>query len=150
MSLPAITLTQPWATLMALGAKRVETRSWPTAYRGPLAIHAGKNLKPVGGLPGLRWLCATPVFERTLAAHRLGVELLPLGAVIAVGELVDVKPVEEIRGGLDEDELAFGDYSNGRYGWIFERLRPTAAEIHVRGALGLWPLPEHLLPALGL
>lgn len=25
--------TQPWATLVAIGAKRIETRSWSTTYR---------------------------------------------------------------------------------------------------------------------
>jgi hypothetical protein len=39
----ALTLTQPWATLVAIGAKRIETRSWSTSYRGPLAIHAAKG-----------------------------------------------------------------------------------------------------------
>jgi hypothetical protein len=43
MAVKAITLQQPWASLIALGAKSVETRSWSTAYRGPLAIHAGKK-----------------------------------------------------------------------------------------------------------
>ena len=38
----ALTLHQPWATLVAVGEKRIETRSWSTDYRGPLAIHAGK------------------------------------------------------------------------------------------------------------
>jgi hypothetical protein len=33
-----LTLAQPWATLVAIGAKKIETRSWPTNYRGPLAI----------------------------------------------------------------------------------------------------------------
>jgi hypothetical protein len=37
----AITIIQPWATLIALGEKKFETRSWTTKYRGPLAIHAG-------------------------------------------------------------------------------------------------------------
>jgi hypothetical protein len=37
----ALSLWQPWATLVSIGAKRIETRSWPTKYRGPLAIHAG-------------------------------------------------------------------------------------------------------------
>lgn len=41
----AITLTQPWATLVAIGAKRIETRSWATRYRGPLAIHAAKGIE---------------------------------------------------------------------------------------------------------
>lgn len=38
----AITLWQPWASLLACGAKKYETRSWSTKYRGPIAIHAGK------------------------------------------------------------------------------------------------------------
>ena len=33
-----ITVQQPWATLLALGEKPIEYRSWPTSYRGPLAI----------------------------------------------------------------------------------------------------------------
>lgn len=33
-----ITVWQPWATLIALRVKRLETRSWATKYRGPLAI----------------------------------------------------------------------------------------------------------------
>lgn len=42
----ALSLTQPWATLATLvvsGAKRVETRSWKTPYRGWLGIHAAKG-----------------------------------------------------------------------------------------------------------
>ena len=37
----ALSLRQPWATLVAIGAKQIETRSWSTAYRGTIAIHAG-------------------------------------------------------------------------------------------------------------
>lgn len=36
--LKALTLWQPWATLIAIGAKRIETRGWATSYRGPLVI----------------------------------------------------------------------------------------------------------------
>lgn len=39
----AISLWQPWASAIALGSKRIETRSWSTSYRGPLAIHAAKS-----------------------------------------------------------------------------------------------------------
>ena len=39
----AITIWQPWAFLLAMGAKQYETRSWETAYRGPIAIHAAKR-----------------------------------------------------------------------------------------------------------
>ena len=39
----ALTLHQPWASLIALGVKRIETRSWSTSCRGPLWIHAGRT-----------------------------------------------------------------------------------------------------------
>jgi len=42
-SVKALTLTQPWAYLVAVGAKTIETRSWRATYRGPLAIHAAKG-----------------------------------------------------------------------------------------------------------
>lgn len=49
----AITLHQPWASLIALGVKTVETRSWNTNYRGTLAIHAGLHDPPMMHLPPL-------------------------------------------------------------------------------------------------
>ena len=42
----ALSLTQSWATLVTIGAKKLETRSWPTYYRGPLLIHAAKGFPP--------------------------------------------------------------------------------------------------------
>lgn len=39
----AITLWQPWATAMAMGVKRIETRSWFTRHRGDLLICAAKR-----------------------------------------------------------------------------------------------------------
>lgn len=39
----ALTISQPYASLIARGEKFVENRRWPTPYRGPLAIHAGKG-----------------------------------------------------------------------------------------------------------
>ncbi len=73
-----LTLTQPWASLVALGAKTLETRSWKTNYRGLLAIHAAQGL---GGLAGglerprtpresdLAELCAFQPFKRKLLPH---------------------------------------------------------------------------------
>ncbi len=42
-TMPCLSLSQPWATLIAVGAKTMETRSWRTYYAGPLAIHAAKG-----------------------------------------------------------------------------------------------------------
>ena len=41
-----LSLWQPWASLVVIGAKRFETRSWPTNYRGPLLIHAAQRWSP--------------------------------------------------------------------------------------------------------
>jgi hypothetical protein len=62
-------------------------RSWPTSYRGLLAIHAAK------AFPG--WaceLCLTSPFFEALTEGRGAVQALrlPLGKVVAVAELVDV------------------------------------------------------------
>lgn len=42
----ALSLTQPWAALLAVGAKTIETRDWPTEFRGWFAIHASASLPP--------------------------------------------------------------------------------------------------------
>lgn len=41
-----LTMIDPWGTLVALGAKRIEIRSWSTPHHGPLAIHVAKTLPP--------------------------------------------------------------------------------------------------------
>ena len=38
----AITIRQPWASLLVSGKKLYETRGWATSYTGPIAIHAAK------------------------------------------------------------------------------------------------------------
>ncbi len=102
-----LTLHQPWASLVALGVKTIETRSWSTAYRGPLAIHAG--VKPPCGYRDDLWLAAAlwRVHRRSgdgqfdLSRFRApdgigGVESmwdLPLGAIVATCTLVDVAPI---------------------------------------------------------
>lgn len=131
--LRAISLTQPWATLVAIGAKRIETRSWRTPYRGQLAIHAAKTFPT-----DARSRCHQEPIKATLMAS--GIESLadlPLGAVVAVGHLVDCVPTESLTS-ISRVERAFGDYTPGRFGWLFEGVEPLPEPIPARGALGLW------------
>lgn len=46
--LKALTIKQPWASLIVEGVKDVENRSWRTNYRGRLIIHAAAT--PVRGM----------------------------------------------------------------------------------------------------
>ncbi len=40
----AITIKQPFASLIAAGLKEYEFRTWKTSYRGEVLIHAGKGI----------------------------------------------------------------------------------------------------------
>lgn len=39
-----ISIIQPWATLIMLGEKKYETRSWQREHRGELLIHSSKKI----------------------------------------------------------------------------------------------------------
>lgn len=120
----ALTLHQPWATLVALVVKTVETRSWSTRYRGPLLIHAGQRppdlslrLGPYGlGPHRIRYadhvdegytLTDTRGEPDGSGVTRYQTWPLPLGAVVATCTLTDVVPI--IDWGL-EDEIPDGPY----------------------------------------
>lgn len=49
MKIKALTMKQPWASMIASGQKTIETRTWGTRYRGDILITASK--KPEGQGP---------------------------------------------------------------------------------------------------
>lgn len=155
MRYKAITLSQPYATLIAIGAKKIETRRWATTYRGPLLIHAAAGLGPVGGKQGLYEITRDEPFRSPiLRAGYAGYINLPLGGIVAMCEIVDclttrhIKNVKIVRrvNSLSSDyewlwteqEKAFGDYTDGRYAWLLADVRPLPEPIPAKGALGLW------------
>ncbi len=145
-------LTQPYARLVALSLKKIETRSGAPHGRGPLAIHAAKTF-PVWA----RDLCATSPFRESLATagvHRWQDLDVTRGCILAVCALYEVKPLPapiNLFGAiptwvddLSEQERAFGDDSAGRYGLFLRSVVPLNQPIPATGALGLW---EYLLEA---
>lgn len=143
-----LSLTQPWATLVAIGAKRFETRSWATNHRGPLAIHAAK------GFPrDCKELCFDEPFAEALAeAGVRKVAQLPLGQIIAICDLQGcyrmgslLVPSTDVlcrmAGVALSPELEFGDFSEGRYAWRLENARKLDEPIPAKGSLGLWEYP---------
>lgn len=81
-----ITLWDPWATLMALSAKKIETRHWKTDFRGPVAIHAAK-----GGLSlaELKATCTQKYFSEALSGlvpdDRRHVPRFNFGHIVEIG-----------------------------------------------------------------
>jgi len=146
--LKALTITQPWASLMAtlrpdgLPWKTIETRSWYTNYRGEMVIHAAK------GFPRwAQWTCTDPVFAEALGG--LEWRELPLSVGLCVVRVVgcirttELHKAEPILGRkLHMEELRFGNYSEGRWAWLTEYVRPLPNVGPVRGSLGLWNWAE--------
>ena len=135
--MPVITLTQPWATLIALGKKRIETRTWRMHRRGRIGIHAAKAMTPE----------AMACLERPEFRAALGdlacAEKLPRGAVVATVELVEILPTKayacrKLLQAEYADDLPFGDFRSGRYAWFLRDVRPFATPVPVRGAQGIW------------
>ena len=152
----AITLRQPYASLVAIGAKPHETRSWATSYRGPIAIHAG--VKPAHELDGItrELICMAfgwpyEPYETSIASH---IRALPHGAVVATAMLAECWRVVEhtptaviLRqsNGIGEDKipidapyLMFGDYRVGRYIWGLTDICALPEPIPAKGKQGLW------------
>jgi hypothetical protein len=144
----AITLTQPWATLVAIGAKRIETRSWGTNYRGPLAIHAAKGYPLDARQFTLTW--GHLLNRHGYRVTRRGFDAdddLPRGAVVAtccVADCVRIDPADPapalawFERHAAEQDREFGDYTLGRYMWLLADVVALPKPFTVRGALGLW------------
>lgn len=138
----ALTLNQPWASLVVIGAKSIETRSWRTSYRGPLLIHAGR-----------RWTADEQASYRdaVLVLEMAGWRRPPaeflapgvhLGCVMALCRLADCRPMPTPPPeGLDRH---FGTYGPGRFGWILEDVRPLPTPVPWPGERRLWDVPEKL------
>jgi hypothetical protein len=136
---------QPHASLVSTGAKRWETRSWGTQYRGPLLICAGKR-KDLSCLRLLR----EPAFQLGLEpiADVLGHGTvrprdLPYGEAVALVKLTECITTEERLDAVesyfvDDDEWAFGDYSPGRFAWKLEDVIALPRGVPIGGDQQLW------------
>ena len=163
-----ISLWQPWASLMALDQKRIETRSFRTHHRGPLLIQAGKKWSRMQ-----QGICNQFPYSEFVN----GKDDLPLGAIVCVVNLTAVFPVEKIR---EKDqalltrkatqeklefevhgtkcprprdvyddqvqrpfETVFGDYTDGRYGWLCEDVVRFEDPVPCTGKQGFFDVPVY-------
>lgn len=131
-----ISLKQPWATLVVIGAKRIETRSWSTKYRGELLIHS--SLK----LPSFGFELAYEIPFRSYINP--GKDLIT-GMILGSVKLVDVVPIDEVANKITSEERAFGDYTSGRFAWILENPVRFKEPIPARGSLSIWTYSGQIL-----
>jgi hypothetical protein len=139
----ALSLWQPWASLVALGAKRVETRDWPPPVwmEGQrIAIHAAKTTDHLH-------LCGLEPFSR----HVARVDELPLGAIVATVRLVRCSGITEQTAELlqqcNPEEFLFGNYdlSEGqRYAWVLDEVERLEPPVPWRGMPYPFDVPDDL------
>lgn len=155
----AITLHQPYASLIACGAKRIETRNWPAppaAIGQPIAIHAGKSTDDL-------WLADEWPFFCYLDGFRTGVravppmerewspiaDQLPRGVVLCTAILDRCKPItvegaaklKRERPDGHPDEHAFGNYNlddGPRFAWVLRDVESLPEPIPARGLQKVW------------
>lgn len=148
----AITLWQPWASLIAAGVKSVETRSWapPENVIGRrIAIHAAArrvenhlNLETIDALEdefGGHW------FQDIPRAAVVCTALLTGAYQVLTGRQDDIGCVDlgaRVPGsypdlcGIQTD--AFGDYRQARWLWRLENIEPVNPPIPAKGKQGFW------------
>lgn len=152
MKIKTISLWQPHASLIALGEKPFETRSWWPNYRGLLAIHASKRV-PVSADINHEFGDA---LRDVMHKHRIRPQTeWPLGCVVGVCELVHIYGTRgdgrstassgKVHLGKEWPDNAtyahlFGDFSLGRYAWLLAKVRRFKEPIPTKGRQGLWTL----------
>lgn len=152
----AISLWQPWATLVILGVKRFETRGKRTNYRGPLLIHAAQR-NPFTASDDIHQLLYREPFCSVLQKLQWK---LPLGCLLGMVNVdacyqvaMNGKDIELMQVGNGDigrpvfaplptgDELAFGNYAVGRYAWKFSNPRAFENPIDYKGSQGIFHVP---------
>lgn len=132
MTIKAISLYQPWASLVIAGYKRYETRHWSTNYRGPLLIHAAR-----------KWTDeqqqAAATFEMQLG-HNLE---LPRGALLGCVEMIGVFSCEQVFQiddtlAQDQREQSMGDFRPHRFAWRLTNPLQFKPHIPLIGRQGLF------------
>lgn len=119
-----LTVWQPWADLIVKCIKDVENRRWQRRYRGPLLNHAAGRMD---------------VSDVELIRRRYGIEVdrsaLKLGVILGAVDLIDCRKKKTSRW-----------HKRGQFGWYFENPRRLRTPIPYKGQLGIYNVPDRLLP----
>lgn len=165
-----ISLHEPWATLIALQFKRVESRDWETRYRGPLAIHASKHGM---SLQDTQDICSNPIFWNALQAYqpfrdstrshnpdtvskKAMISAFPnRGKIVAIVDLVGCWRADTFEtrypGSMTTAERAFGNYESidfdtkrPRFGWMTKHIFTVTEPVPFVSRQGLVDVPNEI------
>lgn len=134
----AITICQPYAHLIVIGKKIVENRTWPTSYRGPLLIHAGKSRD---------WLELDIGGERDIYNIRLSD--MAFGAIVGRASLTECLSIDQIKRLAEMrpfyQRLLEHEHTNGPFCFVLNDIVKFETPIPYRGAQGFFDVPAELV-----
>lgn len=149
----ALPLWQPWASLVAINAKRIETRKWapPVKLIGQrIAIHATKTDGHMLLAGGGHFRAALD-HARATGGLRLVSGRLPFGALIATVVITEcreiTKPLADALAACHPAEYAFGDYdlsAGPRYAWYLNYV-DSFDPVPFTGRQGMFNVPDELV-----
>jgi len=140
----ALTICQPFAHLIMLpetssGHKRIENRSWPTKYRGPLLIHAGKARS---------WLRLNDDKTRDVE-YNIPIGSMAFGAIIGIVDVVECFHVSDAKEAwLKWPWLAHHRHLEGPYCWLLQNVKAFDVPVPFIGKQGLFNVPNEVVTEL--
>ncbi|WGV29120.1 ASCH domain-containing protein [Halotia branconii] len=151
-TIKAISLHQPWASLIPMGLKKYETRSWATSYRGPLLICAAKKTS-IQQQQIYASIFYTYQIQLAETDNWLEWDDLSFGCAVALADLTDcIRMTSAFISAQPETEIDCGDWTVDRFAWKLENIRRIMPPIQVTGRQGLFDteieLPEEKLEAM--
>lgn len=138
-SMAAISLWQPYASLVSGSFKSYETRSWQCSRNligSLIAIHAAKRWTRDEQRYTERFIREYPETAPYLRPE--GYQKPPLGVILCVCRLLGCFKSDSLNSLVSDRERAFGDWSPGRYVWKLEVVKVPPAPIPCRGMQGIW------------
>jgi len=144
VNIPALSVKQPWASLLVAGVKRFEVRTWPPSKLGFILIHASS-----GKASGIRELRAEPLFQEALQRATLSDEKSwQQSAFVGLAEIIRViEPDDDFPHDVTELDRFLGS-GEGCFLWEVGRSWPFPTPVPSHGKLNLWSVPKELFSAL--
>jgi len=128
----AISIRQPYAYAITRGFKLVENRSWPTHFRGPVLIHAGKKEESDDVESVIRSIASSANMpDREIAATYT--KCRRLGGIVGAARIVNCV--------TESDDPWF----YGPYGFVLDSPVPTIDFVPCKGALGFFEVPAAVI-----
>ena len=133
--LKALTIPQPWATLIINGIKDVENRSRRTHYQGPLLIHSAKSFGRANEEAALDTI-QTHGINMVDAMLLCSPHWAPRGFILGTVDVVDC---------VDNSSSEWAAF--GPWHWLLENPQPWPEPVPWRGRQGLWSIDAAELEA---